>query len=351
MILEHLPVVIAVIDRAGKVVSLNRAGREFSREFNTAPGTADWRAGAAMVQTYLIDGTRVPVEELQIAHAFRGEYPPQRELMLVSPDGMKRMHALAVAAPLISKDGQVQQVVTAFQDVTALRALADAKDRFLRVASHELRSPITSLRATTSLLEMDPDAIVNPERRAVMLQRIQRQVDRLIKLVEQLLDSARINAQQVPIEPVECELGQIADEAVAMAAPVPEERARVSVVRQGPLRGAWDPLRLEQVLTNLVGNALRYSPAGAPVELRLVDADPVRIEVVDRGIGIPPDQLDQVFSPFFRGSNAQAQHKGGLGLGLHITAEIVRRHGGSIRVQSELGRGSTFTVELPRRQT
>jgi signal transduction histidine kinase len=350
-ILEHLPVVIAVIDRSGKVVTLNRAAREFSETFNTATGKRNWHEGAARVRTFRTDGSQIPPEDRQITRAFMGEHPGQREILLVSEDGKKKMHALSVAAPLLTQNGQVQQVVTAFQDVSALRALADAKDRFLRVASHELRSPITSLRATTSLLEMDPEAIANPERRAVMLQRIQRQVDRLIKLVEQLLDSARINAQQVPIEPVDCELGQIADEAVAMAAPAPEERARVSVIRPGPVRGAWDPLRLEQVLTNLISNALRYSPAGAPVELRLVEGEPVRIEVVDRGIGIPPDQLDQVFSPFFRGTNAQAQHKGGLGLGLHITSEIVRRHGGRIHVQSALGQGSTFTVELPRKQT
>jgi signal transduction histidine kinase len=350
-IIEFLPIVIAVIDRSGKVVSLNRAGREFAQHFNRGIGLSDWRAGAARVKTLLTDGSEIPQEDMLISRAFRGEQPSQRELMLISEDGTRRMHVMSVAAPLFTEGGVVQQVATAFQDVSALRELADAKDRFLRVASHELRSPITSLRATTSLLEMDPAAVADPERRTVMLQRIHRQVDRLIKLVEQLLDSARVNADQVPIQPTDCELGAIVEEAIALAASSPADRARVRLEMSGPIEGHWDPLRIEQVLTNLVGNALRYSPQTAPVLVRVSADEPVRIDVVDQGIGIPPNQLGQVFSPFFRAANAQAHHKGGLGLGLHITWEIVRRHGGRIHVASELGKGSTFTVELPRRRT
>jgi signal transduction histidine kinase len=350
-IIEFLPIVIAVIDRSGKVVSLNRAGREFAEAFNRGAGLLDWREGAARVKTLRTDGTPIPQEEMLISRAFRGEVPSQRELLLISEDGTRRMHVMSVAAPLFTEGGVVQQVATAFQDVSALRELADAKDRFLRVASHELRSPITSLRATTSLLEMDPAAVADPERRAVMLQRIHRQVDRLIKLVEQLLDSARVNADQVPIQAVDCELGAIVEESITLAASSPADRARVHLEKSGPIEGHWDPLRIEQVLTNLVGNALRYSPQTSPVVVRVSTDEPVRIEVIDQGIGIPPNQLGQVFSPFFRAANAQAHHKGGLGLGLHITWEIVRRHGGRIHVTSELGKGSTFTVELPRRRT
>jgi signal transduction histidine kinase len=268
---------------------------------------------------------------------------------VVSPDGEKRITVLAVAAPLPSDEpGVVDAVVTGFQDVSGLRELADAKDRFLRVASHELRSPITSLRATTALLEMDPTAITDPERRNVMLQRIKRQVDRLIKLVEQLIDSARLNATEVPIQATDCDLAAIAREAIELACSATPSRV-VILDAAGPLIGRWDPLRLEQVLSNLVGNALRYSPEDSEVHVQLTgDAKTAIIRVIDRGIGIPTDQLDKVFTPFFRGSNAALQHRGGLGLGLHITAEIVRRHGGTVAVDSTVGKGTVFTVELPR---
>jgi signal transduction histidine kinase len=353
-VIEDLPIVIAVLDRRGRVVHQNHASRALARAFGMPDGE-DWRALGNLMQTLHPDGRPVSTDEQLIVRAFRGEHPAPAELTLAATDGSRRMHVMAMTAPLRDAEGNVSEVAIAFQDVSALRALADAKDRFLRVASHELRSPITSLRATTSLLELDPAAVTDPERRATMLQRIQRQVDRLIKLVEQLLDSARLNAPEVPIQTVECDLTQLAMEAIELAASSygPSGRERVRLEAPPSLRGSWDPLRIEQVINNLVANALRYSPASTPVVVRLRDGaqpgDPARIEVIDRGIGIPPDQLEQVFSPFFRGTNAVAQHKGGLGLGLHITAEIVRRHGGEIHVRSELGSGSTFTVELPRR--
>jgi signal transduction histidine kinase len=349
-IIEDLPIVIAVISRTGQLVNVNRAAREFGERFGSNRDQ-DWTQSLSAIVPCRTDGRPIPFEELQVARALQGERPGAEEIMLRNAEDTERRYVMSVAAPLFDDAGRVQEVVTAFQDVSALRALAESKDRFLRIASHELRSPITSLRATTSLLELDPSTVTDPARRATMLQRVQRQVDRLIKLVEQLLDSARLDADQVPLQIVECDLAQLASEAIelAVSGSRPEDRARVRLEVPGPVRGVWDPLRVEQVLINLVSNALRYSPFDQPVEVRISDGDLVRIAVTDRGIGIPHQQIDQVFSPFFRGQNAQSQHRGGLGLGLHITAEIVRRHQGKIHVTSELGRGSTFTVELPRR--
>jgi signal transduction histidine kinase len=258
------------------------------------------------------------------------------------------MTVLAVAAPLHDADGAVEAVVTGFQDVSALRELADAKDRFLRIASHELRSPITSLRATIGLLGMDPTAITDEARRVTLLARTNRQVDRLIKLVEQLLDSARLGVSEVPLQLTEGELVALCREAIDLA-PLSATGHRVQLEAAAPVRGRWDLLRVEQVLTNLINNAVRYSPPGSTITVR-IRGDEARavVDVLDQGIGIPAEQLDRVFTPFFRGSNATALHRGGLGLGLHITSEIVRRHGGRISVTSRPGEGSTFTVELPR---
>ena len=117
----------------------------------------------------------------------------------------------------------------------------------------------------------------------------------------------------------------------------------------GPIVGRWDASRLEQVITNLVSNALRYSPGDGRVRVRAsADAARATLEVSDQGIGIPAQQLGQLFTPFFRAANATRVERGGLGLGLYITHEIVRRHGGELRVASTEGKGTTFTVELPR---
>jgi signal transduction histidine kinase len=253
-----------------------------------------------------------------------------------------------VAAPLPSASEQVQAVVSGFQDVSALRELADAKDRFLRIASHELRSPLTALRATTSLLEMDPSAIADPQRRAVLLERVQRQVDRLTKLVEQLLDSVRLNATEPPLNRVDCDLTQLCKEAIDLV-PLGPSGHQVVFDAPEPVRGRWDHSRLEQVVTNLVGNAIRYSPRGSTITVRVRAAGELAtVDVADQGIGIPPEQQARLFTPFFRATNASTMNRGGLGLGLHISAEIVRRHGGQLRVSSMVGVGSTFTVELPR---
>ena len=170
------------------------------------------------------------------------------------------------------------------------------------------------------------------------------------RLVEQLLDSTRLNSAEVPIQPTECDLVVLANDAVELATSTePSDKLRVRLEGDASVRGVWDPVRIEQVLTNLIGNALRYSAASAVVRVNLRgDSATATLEITDLGIGIPEEQLKQVFSPFFRAANAVSLHRGGLGLGLHITAEIVRRHDGRIRVASQLGHGSTFTVELPR---
>jgi signal transduction histidine kinase/GAF domain-containing protein len=345
-ILEHLPIVVAVVDRSGAIVHLNAAGRKFQDRMSSY--NSDWRDGIRDFEIFDREGKPIPFEESLIVQAFRGATPAPREQIMVK--GGKRMAVMAVAAPLPSPDGSIDSVVTAFHDVTALRELADTKDRFLSIASHELRSPITSLRATTSLLQLDPSALHDDERRAVLLGRIQRQVDRLATLVERLLDTTRLNAGELPLERVDCDLVALSRDAVEHARLTDREHTyRVDGV--GSLPGRWDPGRIEQVLTNLIGNAARYSPSGTEIVVRLrraadPEGDRAIVDVIDRGVGIAPEQQLRLFTPFFRGA-AASRYKGGIGLGLYITREIVRRHAGEVRVISAPGSGSTFTVELP----
>jgi signal transduction histidine kinase len=345
--IEHLPLVVALIGHDGSVLNVNAAGRAFAERFGT--GGESWTQSMYRIRTCYPDGRPVPPEEALLTRALAGENPPPTEYLLIDPSGTQRVHALAVAAPVQRDgDGRVRVVVTGFQDVSTLRELAESKDRFLRIASHELRSPITSLRATTALLEMDPAAVTDPARRQVLLDRIKRQIDRLIALVEQLLDSARINAQALPLLPAEHDLCETVREAVGLASAGHPTRT-VEIEAPPRLIAVYDPQRLEQVITNLVSNALRYSPPDSPVTVRVGgETGGARIEVIDRGMGIDPAELPRLFTPFFRASGAAVQHKGGLGLGLHIAHEIVRRHGGNLEVASEPGRGSTFTVHLPR---
>jgi len=337
--LEHLPIGVVVIDGEGNHLHNNRA----STAIGTMLGAIGGSYPESMKKLRTRDGEVVPkFEESLIGRALAGELPPPRDIDLVDVDGRRRV-IRAVAAPL-HEPGQPPAAVLGFSEVTELFELAAAKDRFLRIASHELRSPVTALRATAQLLMLDPAVATDEERRRSLHARIDRQSERLAKLVAQLLDSARLSADALPLELEDVDLCKLARDIADEAGP------RVRVVGDGELRGSWDRARLEQVVSNLLANALCYSPADAPVELRFAgDDEHARLEVSDRGVGIPADELGQVFAPFYRSAHSSGRHQG-MGLGLHITSEIVHRHGGSIRVVSELGVGSTFFVELPRRR-
>jgi signal transduction histidine kinase len=349
-ILEHLPIVVGVIDTKGNVVHINAAGRELARRTGAQLLHDDWRQSLASVRLYDREGRLVPLESGSLQRAFAGESSSE-ELTLETPNG-ERMHILSVTVPLREPDGHIEMVLSSFQEITALRELSDAKDRFLSIASHELRSPITSLRATTSLLQLDPNALTDDSRRTVLLSRIQRQIDRLSLLVERLLDTTRLNAGELPLELAESDLTALCEDAIEHARLTDPEHTYVLDTPQA-IPGAWDPARIEQVLTNLLSNACRYSPLRSEivVRARLAGTDRAVVDVIDQGPGVTADQRDRLFTPFYRGA-AAARHKGGLGLGLYITREIVRRHGGTIEVTSPPDQpGATFTVELPLRPT
>ena len=287
-ILEHIPIVVTVVDRSGQIVHLNAAGRRFTE--TTSSYSADWREGLRNFEIYDRDGKLVPTEESQIFQAFRGVTPEPAELVLQR--GHHRISIMSVAAPIPSADGSIDSVVTAFQDVTQLRELSDAKDRFLSIASHELRSPITSLRATTSLLQLDPAALTDEERRGVLLGRIQRQIDRLAMLVERLLDTARLNAGELPLDYGDADLGALCRDAIEHARLTDRDHVFV-FLGEATLPGRFDASRVEQVLTNLLGNAGRYSPPGSEITVRLTRMDDrARIDVIDRGMGIAAEQLE-----------------------------------------------------------
>ncbi|HEX8951794.1 MAG TPA: HAMP domain-containing sensor histidine kinase, partial [Polyangia bacterium] len=262
-------------------------------------------------------------------------------------DGRRVATVMMAAAPIFAPDGKtVESVVLACQDVSALHELAQEKDRFLSVAAHELRTPLTALHATTQLVEVDPGAFEDGARRERVLARIRRQTGRLVRLVEQLLDSVRVQSGELSLRLADVELVTLCRDVIDMV--LPAGGARAVVVADGPVVGRWDPVRIEQVVTNLLSNAVRYSPAGGEVTVGVrADSGRALLSVRDAGIGIPEAQRDMVFTPFFRGANAERSHSGGLGLGLHIAQEIVRRHGGEIRVESRENDGTTFTVELP----
>lgn len=222
-----------------------------------------------------------------------------------------------------------------------------ARDQFLSIASHELKTPLTPIKASAQLALR---AIQQPEidraRAARQLRMIDGQVDRLRVLVDDLLDTARIQTGRLELR---ADLVDLVDLAARVVSTWDEtHRPRLTFEATQALVGSWDPFRIEQVVANLVDNALKYSPAPRRVDLHLTaEGRWAVLRVVDRGIGVAEDMRNRIFEPFSRGAAASARHHGGLGLGLFISRTIVERHGGTLELESVVGRGSTFTVRLP----
>lgn len=230
-----------------------------------------------------------------------------------------------------------------------LEAAVQARDVFLSIAAHEIKSPLTALLGRIQLLQrrLAPAGVTD----AGLLRdvaAVREQAWRLNTLVDMLLDVSRIEAGQLVIARQPLELRGLARQVAAELEPGLTRHQLSLDVPDTPLIVMGDQVRLMQVLRNLLSNAVKYSPQGGPVELRLVpEPDVARLTVRDAGLGIPAAALPHLFEKFYRVPSPQAQEISGNGIGLYVVREIVALHGGTVGVESVPGVGSTFTVSLP----
>jgi signal transduction histidine kinase len=241
--------------------------------------------------------------------------------------------------------------VLAVRDATGAYALERARTEFVATASHELRTPLTAVYGGASTLIARGDAL-SPAQQKSLLRMIVEQSEHLTRIVDQLLVSAQLDRGTLRLDEAECNVAELCS-AVVHAANVRAAPSDVNVVLQlppvtRPIRS--DASLIRQLLINLVENAVKYSVEGGLVVVRVIDADEgVRIDVVDRGLGIPSAEHDRIFEKFFRLDAEMTRGVGGSGLGLYISREIAEQLGGTLTVSSQLGEGSTFSVTLPRR--
>jgi signal transduction histidine kinase/DNA-binding response OmpR family regulator len=259
------------------------------------------------------------------------------------PFGPRELH---VAGELAERAGHALENALLYREA---REAIQVREEFISVASHELRTPLTALTLQARLLERSLALECAPAAPAKITQRVVsvgRQVERMSRLVANLLDVTRLRVNRMDLQPERLDLSGLVEE---VAGRFQEELARAGralrLACPGPLLGSWDRIKLEQVLTNLLSNAVRYGGDG-PVDVEVrPDGDEVRVAVRDSGRGIAPEDQARVFQRFERGRNADGS--GGLGLGLYIVRSIVEAHGGRIELASALGAGSEFTVRLP----
>src|SRR2546425_10768220 len=239
-----------------------------------------------------------------------------------------------------------------------LKELDRMKSQFLSIASHELKTPITAmsgflqvaLRRVRRIVSGGPEAAGIETLGPVLeqLETVYRQTGKLARLIDELLDVSRIQTGRIEFKHGEVDLADLADE-VAKRMQLTTSVHEISVKRlDGPAVVTADRDHVEQVLNNLIANAIKYSPGGGPVTIEVgPERDGVRLTVRDQGIGIAPNQLEAIFGLFYRSPDRAARDVAGMGLGLYISKEIVSRHGGRIWAESTPERGSAFHVALP----
>jgi len=338
--IDSLPDPVLVFSTAGSVLNVNTAAEKLLRVGVSGAGTdplatvpPDVRALLERVRTHVVSG--------------KGPYLPkgfEEAVPIESPEGPR--HLLPRATPLYSEEGAIAGATVVLQDVTRLMRFDELKNDLVATVAHEFRTPLTSLRMTIHLCL---EGAVGPltEKQSELLHAARDDCERLQSIVDDLLDLSRIRSGRVEVSPVPLPAKTLVEGVVADQMPQADSKGvelRGTVI-EPVLPVLADPERISLVLTNLIANAVSHSPAGATVELRAEPEDrQVRFQVLDHGNGIPPEYQERIFEKFFRIPGTRGE---GIGLGLYISREIVRAHGGEMGVESRPGQGSRFWFTLP----
>jgi PAS domain S-box-containing protein len=275
----------------------------------------------------------------------------------VRGDGQTTQIALTLS-PIRSAEGEIVGVSGIAKDITErkrveeeLRRLNEAKSSFVSTVSHELRTPLTSIKSLTGILLLEKDSLSDTTVEKY-LNIINDECDRLSGLITSLLDLQKMGAAKMKMKLEPLRLAEIVRQAAdlfeGVALPNRVALSTEILVPDNMTCVMGDRKRLMQVLSNLLSNAIKYTNAGGHVRIGLTrEGDKIRVVVSDDGIGIPAEEKEKIFEKFYRVDNEITRAKGGTGLGLAITKELVNLHGGSIWVESEVGKGSSFHIVLP----
>jgi signal transduction histidine kinase len=252
--------------------------------------------------------------------------------------------------PVRDASGMITGMLSAIVDSTLRHEIDQAKDSFIALASHELKTPITTIKGYAQSTLRNLEAY-DGARLARTLTIINEQANRITRLVNEMLDVSRMESQTLTLNLEQFDLREVVEEVASNQALISPEFELDLQLPEGPLVVEADRQRLEQVLTNLVQNAVKYSGERKHIEVAAwVEGQEVIASVRDYGVGIPAAQQSRVFQRFFRASNVSTSNYSGLGLGLFISHGIITRHGGRMWLESTEGEGSTFYFALPLRE-
>jgi two-component system phosphate regulon sensor histidine kinase PhoR len=329
-ILANIADGIVAVDREGHVVLWNRAAEEIT--------------GVPQDEALGHPPAEVLGRELESG----GETPSGDRLVPIVRSGQEAWLSVTEAV-MRDPAGLVAGRIFAFRDISGERMVEQMKSDFVSTVSHELRTPLTSIYGFAETL-LRQDVLFGEEERQTFLRYIASESERLTRIVDALLNVARLDTGDLQVVLAPTDVGALVAEAVAAAQETaPDEHSFVVDVPDAGLAAAADPEKLRQILAVLLDNAVRYSPAGGTVTVSARrNADKVELEVADEGIGIPAAEQERIFRKFYRAeASTRDGGAGGTGLGLFIAQGLVQAMGGRIAVASVEGEGSTFSFELP----
>lgn len=328
---------VLVLDPTG-IVEANRAAVELLGASGKEALLGDLDGFVRRFEPRSTDGSPLAPAELAISLAMQGARVT-RDTIIRRLDGRDIVVSVS-AAPVVSSKGP-HLTVSVFRDISHAHRLEAMRDEFLATAAHELKTPLAVVKAYAQLVQRRVPA------ESPALAVVQRQVDRMTRLVQHLLDASRLRLDQGSGPRERFDLSLLVSEVIERMREA-DAGHQLTLVAPGPVSVEGDRDRIGRVVQSLLDNAIRFSPRGGPVEARVTStAAEAQVSITDHGLGIPLDRQDRIFERYYRAHAGTAEDYGGLGLSLDMSREILTRHGGRIWFESAPGVGSTFFFALP----
>lgn len=342
-ILSSIGDAVEVVDHDGRLLLANDAYRDLLKTDDPAPQSLAEMLEILSIMTW--QGDNLSLKDLPQSKALEGEAVSQFGLRIQHPLTDKAIFLQSSATPVKDKEGRSWGAVTVLRDMSEWVELDQLKDQFLRAAAHELKTPVMIIKGYTQLLERQLSAA--PGKSPELIAAIVEGVERLERLTSSLLDMSLVQLKKLRVRLEPLDLRTLVHQSLIEISTI-SKRHSLRELEMSPTVILGNPVRLRQVMHNLLHNAIKYSPEGGPIEVSLnVKDEQAVVTVRDYGIGIQDAQQKHIFSMFFQAHLNTSHDYGGMGIGLYLIREIIHLHGGKIWFSSEEGEGSSFSFSIP----
>lgn len=340
-IIQQLPVGVVITDIKGKVIQVNK-------QVENLLGLKiplGYEVGSNIIVRSKKLNKPINLSQVSIVKALSSGKPLNQGVFQIQKEDGKQVYLQVTVSPIRNRNEVVIAAASIINDITQQKELEELKDEFIGIASHELKTPLTSIKGYTQILERIIQEMGNDKAKQY-LKKTNKYINRLSSLIGDLLDVSKIQAGKLEFNYSEYDFDEMIEEAIDSFQPF---KQKYQIIKRGKsnIKVYGDSSRTEQVINNLLSNAIKYSPNGNKIIVTISSSNnQVTVGVKDFGIGIPANKKKEIFKRFYRLED-YAQKFSGLGIGLYISAEIISRQGGKIWVESVEGKGSTFYFSLP----